>query len=159
MSIEKARNYLKKFGKDGDIKELAVSAATVELAANALNVTPAEIAKSLAFKATDATEEVAAILILTSGDVKVDNAKFKQQFGYKACMLTPDEVLRVVGHAVGGVCPFGIPEDVKVYMDMSLKRFEYVYPACGESNAVIKLSLVELERLSGSCGWLDVCKS
>ena len=136
------------------IREFDVSSATVELAAQALNCEPARIAKTLSFLAEDG-----CILIVTAGDAKVDNAKFKAQFGMKAKMLTPDQVLQLCGHAVGGVCPFAVKETAKVFTDVSLKRFDVVYPACGSSNSAIPLSCDELFRYSNSLGWIDVCKA
>ena len=153
MSIEKVREYLKLYGRDKDIIELEQSSATVELAAKALGVEPARIAKSLTFKTQDG-----AIMIVTAGDVKIDNKKFKSVFGIKAKMLSPDEVIEATEHAIGGVCPFGTDrQKVKIYLDTSLKRFETVFPACGSGNSAIKLSPAELETLSQSTGWVDVC--
>ena len=153
MSIAAARAYLARFGLDGSVLEFPVSSATVELAAEAAGVIPARIAKSLSFKVNDE-----AILIVTAGDAKVDNAKFKAAFHTKAKMLTPDEVTEKIGHAIGGVCPFGVNEGVKVYLDESLKRFDTVFPAAGSSNSAIELTLPELERASRAAGWVDVCK-
>ncbi len=153
MSIEKVREYLKLYGRDKDIIELEQSSATVELAAKALGVEPARIAKSLTFKTQDG-----AIMIVTAGDVKIDNKKFKSVFGIKAKMLSPDEVIEATEHAIGGVCPFGTDrQKVKIYLDTSLKRFETVFPACGSGNSAIKLTPAELETLSQSTGWVDVC--
>lgn len=153
MAIEKVREYFKQYGMEERILEMEHSSATVELAAEAVGVEPARIAKSLTFKKDDH-----AVMVVAAGDAKVDNRKYKDSFGVKAKMLTPDEVLEMIGHAVGGVCPFAIPEDVTVYLDVSLKRFETVYPACGSSNSAIGLTLPELERYSGCSGWVDVCK-
>ena len=154
MSIEKVREYLKLYGRDKDIIELEQSSATVELAAKALGVEPARIAKSLTFKTQDG-----AIMIVTAGDVKIDNKKFKSVFGIKAKMLSPDEVIEATEHAIGGVCPFGTDrQKVKIYLDTSLKRFETVFPACGSGNSAIKLTPDELETLSQSTGWVDVCQ-
>ena len=153
MSIEKARAYLKKWHKDGEIQEFEVSSATVALAARALNTDEARIAKSLSFKIDNR-----GVLIVVAGDVKVDNRKFKDEFNCKAAMLSPDEVLELIGHEIGGVCPFGIKEDVDVYLDMSLQRFESVYPACGSPNSAIKLNCDELEEISKPRKWVDVCK-
>ena len=130
MSIERARKYLQQFGRDGDIIETAASSATVELAASALGVEPARIAKTLSFMAKSGV-----ILIVAAGDCKIDNRKYKELFGCKAKMLSPDEVLQYTGHDVGGVCPFGIPENVRVYTDVSLQRFRTVFPACGSSSS------------------------
>ncbi|MGN0354751.1 MAG: YbaK/EbsC family protein [Muricoprocola sp.] len=153
MAIEKVKEYFRQFGMEERVMEKEHSSATVELAAEALGVEPARIAKTLSFKVNDQ-----AVLIVAAGDAKVDNRKFKDFFGTKAKMLTPDEVLERVGHAVGGVCPFAIPENVAVYLDKSLKRFETVFPACGSSNSMIELNLEELEKYSNSLQWIDVCK-
>ncbi len=154
MAIEPVREFFKQYGMEDRIREFDVSSATVELAAQALNCEPARIAKTLSFLAEDG-----CILIVTAGDAKVDNAKFKAQFGMKAKMLTPDQVLQLCGHAVGGVCPFAVKETAKVFTDVSLKRFDVVYPACGSSNSAIPLSCDELFRYSNSLGWIDVCKA
>ncbi len=135
------------------IKEFEVSSATVELAAIALGCEPARIAKSLSFKVNDD-----AVLIIAAGDARVDNKKFKEFFQTKAKMLTPEEVKNLVGHEVGGVCPFGIFDNVKVYLDNSLKRFETVFPACGSSNSAIEFTVEELEKYSNYVQWVDVCK-
>lgn len=153
MSIEIARDYLKKFDRENDIIELNQSTATVELAAKALNVEPARIAKTLSFKMNDS-----AILIITAGDAKIDNRKFKDCFGVKAKMLTPEEVIEYTGHAIGGVCPFGVSDNIKKYCDLSLNRFNTVFPACGSSNSAIELTCDELFNYSRSSGWIDVCK-
>lgn len=153
MSIDKVRAYFKTFGIENRILEFDVSSATVELAAQALSCEPAHIAKSLSFKIDDRT-----ILIIAAGDAKVDNKKYKGFFGSKAKMLSPDEALERIGHAVGGICPFGVNDGVEVYLDESMKRFEYMYPAAGSSNSAIKLSIPELERYSNFKSWVDVCK-
>ena len=154
MSIEKVKKYLKQYGKDKDVIELSQSSATVQLAALALGVKEALIAKTLSFKTNDS-----AILIVTAGDTRIDNKKFKTLFGLKAKMLTPEEVEKYTGHKIGGVCPFAIARaEIKIYLDPSLKRFENVYPACGSSNSAIKLTCEELEKLSNSSGWIDVCQ-
>lgn len=154
MAIDIVREYLRQFGADEKIQEFETSSATVELAAKALGCAPSRIAKSLSFKI-----EEKAVLIVAAGDAKIDNVKFKAQFGAKAKMLRPDEVEPMIGHAVGGVCPFGICEDVAVYLDESLRRFETVFPACGSSNSAIELTLPELEQYSHSRAWVDVCKN
>ena len=154
MGIEQARNHLKRFGREHDILESEASSATVELAALALGVEPARIAKSLTFLASDGT----ALMVVTAGDVRVDNAKFKARFGLKASMLSPDQVVLLVGHAVGGVCPFGVLPTTSVYLDESLRRFTTVFPACGSANSAIELTCVELEELSEPRGWVDVGK-
>lgn len=153
MSIENARKYLSQFNRDKDIMEFDVSSATVDLAALALNVIPARITKTLAFKKDDS-----CILIGMAGDAKIDNKKFKREFGLKAKMLTPEETLTLTGHAVGGVCSFGVPENVKSYVDISLKRFDTVFPACGSSNSTIELNCDDLFYLTKSEKWVDVCK-
>lgn len=153
MAIEKVREYFRTFGIEDRILEMEHSSATVELAAEAVGVEPARIAKTLSFK-----KEEHAILIVAAGDAKVDNRKFKDTFGMKAKMLTPDEVVELVGHAIGGVCPFAVPDTAEIYLDESLKRFDLVYPACGSSNSAIGLTLPELETYSGSSNWVDVCK-
>ncbi|MBQ9070620.1 MAG: YbaK/EbsC family protein [Clostridia bacterium] len=153
MSIENVKNYFQKYGIDNKILEFDVSSATVELAAEALHTEGCRIAKTLSFKVGENP-----ILIVCAGDAKIDNSKYKATFGAKAKMLTPDEVPSLIGHAVGGVCPFAINAGVKVYLDKSLKRFETVFPACGSSNSAIELTIPELERYSGECSWVDVCK-
>jgi len=153
MSLERAKAWLAKWGAEGRILEFDTSSATVELAARAVGCEPARIAKTLSFKLGEAP-----ILIVTAGDQKIDNHKYKEKFSAKAKMLTPDEVTERVGHAIGGVCPFGVKEGVTVYLDESLKRFETVYPACGSSNSAIELTMEELERFSGYESWIDVCK-
>lgn len=153
MAIEKVRAFLAARGMEDRIQEFPVSSATVELAAKALHCAPARIAKTLSFLVDDG-----AILVVAAGDAKIDNSKYKARFSTKAKMLAPDDVERMVGHAVGGVCPFALPEGVAVYLDESLRRFDTVFPACGSSNSAIELSLAELELLSGCSGWVDVCK-
>ena len=153
MAIERVKEYFKQYGMENRIIELTESSATVELAAQALNCEPARIAKSLSFMVGEKP-----ILIISAGDVKVDNAKYKAKFGAKAKMLTAEEVETFVGHAVGGVCPFGINEGVTVYLDESLKRFTTVFPACGSGNSAIELTIPEMEQYSGYLEWVDVCK-
>lgn len=153
MAIENVREHLRKWDKDTKIIELDTSSATVELAAQALGVEPARIAKTLSFKSNDS-----ALLIVAAGDARTDNAKFKAEFGFKARMLSPDEVLDYTGHAVGGVCPFALKNEIPVYLDVSMKRFNTVYPACGSSNSAIELTLDEHSKCSGSTKWVDVCK-
>ena len=152
MSIEKVREYFRKYNLEDKILEFDVSSATVELAAKALNVEPARIAKTLSFK-----QEEGCILIVCAGDVRVDNKKYKAYFHTKARMLTPDEVLEYTGHAIGGVCPFGVNDKVKVYLDESLKRFTTVFPACGSSNSAIEFTPEELFKYSTALAWIDVC--
>ena len=153
MAIERVKEYFRKFDMEDRIIELSESSATVELAAQALNCEPARIAKSLSFMVGEKP-----ILIISAGDVKVDNAKYKARFGAKAKMLTAEEVETLVGHAVGGVCPFGINEGVTVYLDESLMRFTTVFPACGSGNSAIELTIPEMEQYSGYEEWVNVCK-
>lgn len=153
MSAEKAKEHLEKFGFGGRIKTFEQSSATVELAAQALGCKPAHIAKSLTFMVNDKP-----VMIVTAGDVKVDNAKFKARFGVKAKMLSPDQVSELIGHPVGGVCPFGINEGVSVYLDESMKRFERIFPAAGSGNTAVDLSLEELEKCACAEEWVDVTK-
>ena len=156
MSVEIVKDYFKKNNIDKEILEFPVSSATVELAAQAVGVEPARIAKTLSFYTK---EKDAAILIVTAGDMKIDNSKFKQFFGMKAKMLSPEETLSRTGYAVGGVCPFALNEGVKVYIDVSLKRFDTVYPAAGNARSGVKLSPEELYTLSSSEGWVEVTKT
>ena len=153
MSIEKVRAYFASFGMEERILEFPVSSATVELAAKALNCEGCRIVKTLSFNVGGK-----AILICAAGDAKVDNAKYKARFGVKAKMLSHDEAAEMIGHAVGGVCPFAVNDGVRVYLDESLKRFATVFPACGSSNSAIELSIPELEQYSGYERWVDVCK-
>ncbi len=153
MSIEKVRTYLKQFDADARILEFPVSSATVELAAAAVGCEPARIAKTLSFLVGED-----CILVVAAGDAKVDNTRFKAQFHTKAKMLPADQVEALTGHAVGGVCPFGVNPGVQIYLDESLRRFETVYPACGSANSAIALTLDELARFSGNAQWVDVCK-
>lgn len=153
MAIEDVRNYFRKFNIEEKILEFEQSSATVDLAAMALNVEPDRIAKTLSFK-----NDEGAILLVTSGKSRVDNKKFKSEFGYKAKMLTADEVINFTGHQIGGVCPFGLKNSLKVYLDTSLKKYDTVYPACGSGNSAIELTCLELEEYSGCYRWIDVCK-
>ena len=153
MSLEKAREHLKRYGMDDRILEFSSSSATVSEAAVAANCTEGEIAKTLSFIVDDAP-----ILIVVAGDCKIDNSKYKHEFSAKAKMIPFENVEQLVGHRVGGVCPFGINDGVRVYLDESLKRFEMVYPACGSSNSAIKLTIPELEKTSNFDKWVDVCK-
>ena len=154
MSIESARQYFRERGMEDKVLEFETSSATVELAAQAAGVIPARIAKTLSFK----LKEGDGFLIVAAGDAKIDNAKYKNHFHVKAKMLTPEEVLALTGHAVGGVCPFGIEPNIPVYLDISLKRFSTVYPACGSGNSAIQLDNESLFTLSNALEWLDVCK-
>ena len=153
MSIEKGRAYFRSFGMEDRVIEFTVSSATVELAAQALGVEGARIAKTLSFKTPDG-----CMLILAAGDARIDNHKFKEKFHMKAKMLTPEEVLDLVGHPVGGVCPFGIDESIPVYLDVSMQRFKTVFPAVGSASSAIELDLDELYRYSNAREWIDVCK-
>lgn len=153
MGIEKVKEYFDKFGMKDRVREFDVSSATVELAAQALGCSGARIAKSISLMTPDGP-----ILIIAAGDVKIDNSKYKSTFKVKAKMLSYDEVEPLIGHAVGGVCPFAINEGVRVYLDESLRRFETVFPACGSSNSAIELNISELEAYSGYVSWVDVCK-
>ena len=155
MSIESVREYFRPLGREQDIQEFDVSSATVELAAQALGVIPARIAKSLSFLVGEG-----CVLIIAAGDAKIDNPKFKRQFAAKAKMLSPDQVVEFTGHAIGGVCPFGIDNPaVKTYRDISLRRFDTVFPAAGSSNSAIELTCDALEQYACNCqGWVDVCK-
>ena len=153
MSIERVKAYFGQYGIEERIQELDASSATVELAAAALHCEPQRIAKTLSFMI-----DGHAVLVVTAGDAKVDNHKYKEQFGTKAKMLTPEEAVTLVGHAVGGVCPFAVNEGVDVYLDLSLKRFETVFPACGSGNSAIELTIPELEQYSRYNKWIDVCK-
>ena len=154
MAIDKVRDFFRGFGMEDRIMEFDVSSATVDLAAQALGCEPCRIAKSLSFITSDGP-----ILVVAAGDAKIDNPKYKAQFNTKAKMLTPEEVSSLIGHEVGGVCPFGIREGVSVYLDISMKRFETMFPAAGSSNSAIELTLPELEKYSGSLGWIDVSKN
>ncbi|MBR3108598.1 MAG: YbaK/EbsC family protein [Clostridia bacterium] len=153
MAIDKVKAFFRERGMEDRILEFDVSSATVELAAQALNCEPCRIAKSLSFLV-----DGAAVLVVAAGDARVDNAKFKAKFHTKAKMLSPEDTEAMIGHAVGGVCPFAVNEGVKVYLDESLKRFTTVFPACGSSNSAIELTLPELEKYSGFVEWADVCK-
>lgn len=155
MSVAKVREYLTGFGMEDRVREFEVSSATVELAALAVGVEGARIAKTLSFKVNEKP-----ILVVAAGDAKVDNGKYKHFFGAKAKMLTPEEAVERIGHAVGGVCPFALPEDVAVYLDVSLRRFETVFPAAGSAASAVRLTCEELEHCCGAnfVEWVDVCK-
>lgn len=153
MSIEKGREYFRQFGMEDRVREFEVSSATVELAAQALGVEGARIAKTLSFMVGEQP-----VLILMAGDVKVDNPKYKAVFHTKAKMMTPEQLEEYVGHQIGGVCPFGIEDGVDVYLDESLKRFNTVFPACGSSNSAIELTIPQLEEFSNFKEWIDVSK-
>ena len=154
MSLELAKAHLERFGLADRVQLFDVSSATVELAAQAVGCEPARIAKTLSF-----VHEEGAVLIVCAGDAKIDNSKFKAQFHHKATMLSPEQVVDFTGHAIGGVCPFALEDPrVTTYLDVSLRRFDIVYPAAGSANSAVELSLPELEACSGSAGWIDVCK-
>ena len=153
MSLDRVKTYFNACNMGGRIMEFDVSSATVAQAAAALGCDECRIAKTLSFHVDNRV-----VLIVAAGDVKIDNAKFKQQFNSKAKMLAYDEAEKLIGHAVGGVCPFAVNDGVDVYLDISLKRFDNVYPACGSANSAICLSLPELQQHSHSLGWVDVCK-
>ena len=153
MSLEKAKAYLAEKGYADHVIELTDSSATVQLAAQALGIEPGMIAKTMSFLLGDET-----ILILTEGTAKVDNRKYKDTFHMKAKMIPFEEVENWIGHAPGGVCPFGIKEGIRVYLDESLKQFETVYPAAGNDHSAVKLTIAELEEVAGAVGWVDVCK-
>lgn len=153
MSVERVRNYLKQWNLQDKIQEFEVSSATVELAAQAVGCELARIAKTMSFLV-----DGRAVLIVLAGDVKIDNRKFKDQFHVKASMIRQDDVERYIGHPVGGVCPFDVREEVDVYLDESMKRFEVMYPAAGSANNAVGLTLAELETASKCRGWVDVSK-
>jgi len=154
MAIDRVREYFKQFGIAGRIMEFDVSSATVELAAMAVGCEPKRITKTLSFKIDEKP-----LLICVAGDAKIDNIKYKAKFGTKSKMLTPDEVREHTGHAVGGVCPFGVVKDIDVYLDISLKRFKTIFPACGSGSSAIELDISEMEKYSNYREWVDVCKN
>ena len=153
MAIEKVKEFFRQHGMEDKVLEFETSSATVELAAQALHCEPCRIAKTLSFMGKEGP-----ILVVAAGDAKIDNPKFKAQFATKPKFLTPEEAVALIGHAVGGVCPFAVNDGVKVYLDESLKRFRTVFPACGSANSAIELTLEELERYSSATAWIDVCK-
>ena len=153
MSIEQVRSYLSRWNREKDIIEMDISTATVALAAAALGVIPARISKSISLRDRNNN----AMVVVTAGDMKIDNKKFRGHFGFKPKMLNPEETFEYTGHAIGGVCPFALPEEMEVYLDISMKRFETVFPACGSSNSAIELKPAELDEYSQSRGWIDVC--
>ena len=153
MSLERAKAHLERFGLADRVQLFDVSSATVELAAQAVGCEPARIAKTLSFLLPEGP-----VLILAAGDARIDNSKYKAQFHTKAKMIPHDQVEELIGHGVGGVCPFGVKEGVPVWLDESLRRFDLVYPAAGTSNSAVKLTLAELEQASQALGWVDVCK-
>ncbi|MBO4853093.1 MAG: YbaK/EbsC family protein [Schwartzia sp.] len=153
MAIEKVKEFFRQHGMEDKVLEFETSSATVELAAQALHCEPCRIAKTLSFMGKEGP-----ILVVAAGDTKIDNPKFKARFATKPKFLTPDEAVALIGHAVGGVCPFAVNDGVKVYLDESLKRFQTVFPACGSDNSAIELTMEELEKYSSSADWVDVCK-
>lgn len=154
MSVERVKNYLEQYHMKDRLREFDVSSATVELAAQALQVEPARIAKSISLKYEDG-----CVIVVAAGDAKVDNAKFKAEFGLKPKLLPPEEVEPLTGYRIGGVCPFGNPDCAHVYCDVSLQRFTEIYPAGGSSNSCVRLTCDELFRVSNSVKWVDVCKN
>ena len=153
MALDKVKEYFRRFGREKDVLEFEKSSATVELAAEALNVIPARIAKTISLKREDS-----CILVVTAGDAKIDNAKFRAELGMKAKMLPHDKVAGLVGHDVGGVCPFAVNSGVRVYLDVSLERFDSVFPACGSGSSAIELNCTELYEYARAEAWVDVCK-
>lgn len=154
MAIEAVKAFFAQYNMDSKILEFDTSSATVELAAQALNCEPKRIAKTLSFLVDEKP-----VLIVTAGDAKIDNARYKAFFHAKAKMLTPEQAKELIGHEVGGVCPFAVKENVSVYLDESLKRFETVFPACGSGHSAIELTIPELEKYSSAKEWVDVCKA
>ncbi|MDQ0155706.1 YbaK/EbsC family protein [Robertmurraya andreesenii] len=154
MSIESVKAHFKKWNRENDVMEFEQSSATVEMAAETIGVIPARIAKTLSFRG----EGDKAILVVAAGDAKIDNKKFRQTFGFKARMLSPDEVLEQTGHVIGGVCPFGLANELEVYLDVSMKRFNTLFPACGSTNSAIELTCDEMKEYSYAKDWVDVCK-
>jgi prolyl-tRNA editing enzyme YbaK/EbsC (Cys-tRNA(Pro) deacylase) len=154
MSLENVKAHFKQWNREDDVMEFETLSATVEQAAETIGVSPSRIAKTLSFRG----EEDKAILVVAAGDAKIDNKKFRHAFGFKARMLIPDEVLEQTGHAIGGVCPFGLVTDLDVYLDESMKRFETLFPACGSTNSAIELTIDELFQYSYAKDWVDVCK-
>lgn len=154
MSIENVKAHFRAYNKEGDILEFDTSSATVELAAQVIGTIPARIAKTLSFRGDDG----GAILVVAAGDARIDNKKFRDAFGYKARMLTPEEVVHFTGHEVGGVCPFGLVQNLNVYLDVSMKRFDTLFPACGSLNSAIELTCEEIYQYARGTSWVDVCK-
>lgn len=154
MGIEAVKEHFKRYEMDKQIMEFAQSSATVDQAASTIGVVPARIAKTISLRNNEGS-----LLIVAAGDTKIDNKKFRDEFGFKARMLAPDEVLQLTGHAIGGVCPFGLQNDLNVYLDISMKRFASVFPACGSTNSAIELTCDELFAYSNAIKWVDVCKS
>ena len=155
MSLESVLTHFKQWNREGDVLEFETSSATVEEAAHTIGVIPARIAKTLSLRG----EGDKSILVVAAGDAKIDNKKFRREFGFKARMLTPEEVLEETGHVIGGVCPFGLNKEMDVYLDVSMKRFQTLFPACGTRNSAIELTCDELFKYSTAKEWIDVCKS
>ncbi|MEH7343294.1 YbaK/EbsC family protein [Bacillus sp. JJ1532] len=154
MSLESVKNHFKKWNRAADIMEFDVSSATVDMAAEAIGVIPARIAKTLSFRG----EGDQAILVVAAGDAKIDNKKFRETFGFKARMLSAEEVVEQTGHVIGGVCPFGLANELGIYLDVSMKRFNTIFPACGSTNSAIELTCEEIFEYSSAKQWVDVCK-
>ncbi|WP_462413521.1 YbaK/EbsC family protein [Neobacillus sp. Marseille-QA0830] len=154
MSLESVKAHFQQWDREKDIMEFETLSATVDQAANTIGVIPARIAKTLSFRG----EDERAILVVAAGDAKIDNKKFRQTFGFKARMLSPEEVYEQTGHLIGGVCPFGLKNNLVVYLDVSMKRFETLFPACGSQNSAIELTCQEIEQYSFAKEWVDVCK-
>lgn len=154
MSLQSVKDHFKKWNRDSDIMEFDTSSATVDMAAEAIGVLPARIAKTLSFRG----EGDHAILVVAAGDAKIDNKKFRNTFHMKARMLSAEEVVEQTGHVIGGVCPFGLANDLDVYLDVSMKRFDTLFPACGSTNSAIELTCDEIFEYSGAKNWIDVCK-
>ncbi|WP_019156466.1 YbaK/EbsC family protein [Robertmurraya massiliosenegalensis] len=154
MSLESVLDHFKKWNREKDVLVFEQSSATVDMAAEAIGVIPARIAKTLSFRG----DGEQAILVVAAGDAKIDNKKFRHTFGFKARMLSPDEVLEQTGHMIGGVCPFGLANHLDVYLDVSMKRFDTLFPACGSTNSAIELSCEEIQEYAGAKEWVDVCK-
>ncbi|SET46567.1 YbaK/EbsC family protein [Paenibacillus sp. NFR01] len=154
MSIANVKAHFREYGREHDVLEFDTSSATVELAAATIGVIPARIAKTLSFRG----QAEQALLIVTAGDARIDNKKFREAFGFKPRMLSPEEVLAQTGHEIGGVCPFGLVHELEVYLDRSMQRFDTLFPACGSTNSAIELTCDELMRYSGGVSWVDVCK-
>lgn len=154
MSLESVKAHFKKWNRDKDVLVFEQSSATVEMAADTIGVEPARIAKTLSFRG----DEDKAILVVAAGDAKIDNKKFRHTFGFKARMLSAEEVVEQTGHVVGGVCPFGLANELDIYLDESMKRFDTLFPACGSTNSAIELTCEEIQEYSNAKGWVNVCK-
>jgi prolyl-tRNA editing enzyme YbaK/EbsC (Cys-tRNA(Pro) deacylase) len=154
MSIESVKAHFKQWNREADVMEFETTSATVEQAAKTIGVEAAQIAKTLCFRGKEEKD----MLVVAAGDAKVDNKKYRQGFGFKARMLSPEEVLEQTGHVIGGVCPFGLKNELEVYLDVSMKRFDNLFPACGSTNSAIKLTCNEIFQYSSATKWVDVCK-